>query len=612
MSRFVKVAEKPLHYGVAHHWKHSRLGTEWIHVENTIQNNVFNIGFRTPGESTGISHILEHTTLCGSRKYPIRDPFFKMLTRSMATFMNAMTGDDLTMYPFSSQNETDYFNLMAVYLDSVFYPNLTKQDFLQEGWRLAPKDDHDKSLVFKGIVYNEMKGVMADTNNLFMTWNQSELFQGSLYGRVSGGDPQRITNLSWSQLKEYHATHYHPSNAVIYTFGNFGLARQMDAVSEKIDSFAPAAKTQLETIARWDKPRHVKRSGPVDLLGDPEKQSRTAVTWLVNQEKDVFESLVNRVLSDLLLDGASSPMHQELIQKAKLGSEFGPTTGYSLYTHPSTFSIGLQGVANEHGLAVQDRILDILEQTAAKGFSKERTAAVFHQIELGLKHRVAGFGMNLGYGVVRNHVHDGNPLDAMDFERTLEQVRKAVIHPGYLQQQLKSTLLDNPHRLTFEMVPDSSYPASVLDEEQQRLAAHVAALTEENKEEIDSQTKLLAQSHGSTSDVSCLPCLELKDVSVTPEHFPTDSETLRSGMDLTIRQTSTNGISYVTLKYDVTALDPKLLPYLPLFCRALTSLGTTSKSLSQFDEQVRLYTGGIGASCSAIADTADPEQVRLA
>ncbi|KAJ1902833.1 Mitochondrial presequence protease, partial [Coemansia sp. S17] len=220
--------------------RHQKTGAEWLHIDRDDSNNVFSVGFNTSvSDSTGVPHILEHTTLCGSSKYPVRDPFFKMLNRSMSTFMNAWTAHDYTQYPFSTQNAKDYENLQNVYLDAVFQPSLREVDFRQEGWRLERSDPTDtaSSWQFKGVVYNEMKGAFSDAGSLFATRAEQQMFPGTTYQYVSGGDPAFIPDLTHAQLVEFHRTRYHPSNARIYSYGNFPLAPQLERVGEVISTY---------------------------------------------------------------------------------------------------------------------------------------------------------------------------------------------------------------------------------------------------------------------------------------------------------------------------------------------------------------------------------------
>ena len=214
---------------------HDFCKAQWLHLENEgDENNAFSVHFKTvPMNSTGVAHILEHVTLCGSQKFPVRDPFFKMLNRSLSTFMNAMTGPDYTLYPFATQNKQDFYNLMSVYLDAVFKPLLKEEDFLQEGWRLDLKDDSViEELMIKGVVFNEMKGVFADSQQLFGRTLLSKLLPSHTYGICSGGLPEEIPHLSWDQLKEFHRTHYSPDNAKFYTYGNLPLESHLAAASQ--------------------------------------------------------------------------------------------------------------------------------------------------------------------------------------------------------------------------------------------------------------------------------------------------------------------------------------------------------------------------------------------
>lgn len=236
---------------------HERTLATHYHLYRDDPNNVFCIAFRTPpSDSTGVPHILEHTVLCGSEKYPVRDPFFKMLNRSMASYMNAWTASEHTAYPFCTANQQDYANLRDVYCDAVFNPHLSKMDFLQEGWRLEHTDPSNpqSAIQFKGVVYNEMKGALSDSESLFATRAQQKLFPGTVYGHVSGGDPPNIIELTHEQLKNFHATHYHPSNALFYTYGNFPLEDSLMYIDKKLAQFKNASSHKISLPAEWTPP----------------------------------------------------------------------------------------------------------------------------------------------------------------------------------------------------------------------------------------------------------------------------------------------------------------------------------------------------------------------
>ena len=262
------------------HLKH-KSGAEHLHVSKDDSDNVFAVAFRTPPtDSTGVTHILEHTALCGSSKFPVRDPFFKMLTRSLSTFMNAFTANDWTMYPFSTQNPVDFTNLMRVYLDAAFKPLLRKQDFLQEGWRLEHSGDQASPLELKGVVYNEMKGVFGDLHQVFAQASLNHLHSSGPYSFVSGGHPNDIPNLSWKQLRDFHSHHYHPANARFFTYGNLPLEEHLSIINSHLDSpKQPPHSTTILPQQRWSTPQKINILTPPDPLSpDPELSNMVAVS----------------------------------------------------------------------------------------------------------------------------------------------------------------------------------------------------------------------------------------------------------------------------------------------------------------------------------------------
>uniref|UniRef100_A0A669EAC1 Pitrilysin metalloproteinase 1 n=1 Tax=Oreochromis niloticus TaxID=8128 RepID=A0A669EAC1_ORENI len=283
---------------------HDKTGAQYLHAARDDSNNLFSVQFRTtPMDSTGVPHILEHTVLCGSEKYPCRDPFFKMLNRSLSTFMNAFTASDYTMYPFSTQNGKDFQNLLSVYLDAVFFPCLREQDFWQEGWRLENEDptDPNSPLVFKGVVFNEMKGAFSDNERLYAQHLQNKLYPNHTYSVVSGGEPLAIPDLTWEQLKQFHATHYHPSNARFFTYGDLPLEPHLKQIQEealsKFDRINP--KTEVPSQPRWTSPKedHVTCS-PDPLAPDPNKQNTVCVSYLLGEngfEERRIKALIHKL-----------------------------------------------------------------------------------------------------------------------------------------------------------------------------------------------------------------------------------------------------------------------------------------------------------------------------
>ncbi|KAJ3175590.1 Mitochondrial presequence protease [Geranomyces variabilis] len=603
----LRVQEVPQFNLTAIQLKHEKTGAEHLHVAKDDSNNVFNVGFHTPvSDSTGVPHILEHVTLCGSKNYPVRDPFFKMLNRSMATFMNAMTGSDYTMYPFSTQNPVDYKNLMDVYMDSTFAPMLREMDFKQEGWRLENEvhTDRESPLIFKGVVYNEMKGALSDLSSLFYIRSQQHMYPGGTYSHVSGGDPESITNLTHQQLLDFHARHYHPSNARFYTYGNFELEKHLQAIDARISNFA-AITLESPTPTRLFTERQTARvSCPPDSLADPAKQTKMSVSFLTNESNDIFETFAVGVLTSLLLDGAASPMYKALIA-TNIGSDYAATTGYNSEARVTNVSFGLQGIKSEDVQRVEDIIMRVLTEAAQTGFDPKRVESVLHQTELSLKHRNANFGMMVGQQVMSSWIHGADPLEFLKVAERIERLRGLLATPRYFESLIEKYFLNNKHRLVFVMEPDAEYNDNLLSSEKARLEKKVGALTAEDKDRIYLEGIKLAESQETKSDVSCLPTLTVQDIPVNAQTHPTEDLPL-AGVPVQWRKTATNGISYVNVARDINKLPSHLQPYIPLYASALGALSTKNHDLPVLDEAIRMHTGGISAS---VASSASPQSL---
>ncbi|KAK3067448.1 Mitochondrial presequence protease, partial [Teratosphaeriaceae sp. CCFEE 6253] len=335
------------------HFQHDKTGADYLHVAREDTNNVFSIGFKTnPPDATGVPHILEHVTLCGSEKYDVADPFFKLLPRSLQNFMNAFTSQDHTMYPFATTNAQDFKNLMSVYLDATLHPLLRKSDFVQEGWRIGPENPLKESdgqglndLVFKGVVYNEMKGQVSDATYLFYIRFFEQIIPAL---NNSGGDPQKMTDLTYEQLANFHKEHYHPSNSKIITYGDQPFEAHMEMLAEQLGSFSKATvDTEIKRPITLDGPKEVTIHGPVDPLTPAAAQFKTSTSWLTGKPSDVHESFALQLINNLLLDGYGAPLYRTLIESG-LGTDFSPNTGYDNSSGRGIFSIGLTGVSEEN------------------------------------------------------------------------------------------------------------------------------------------------------------------------------------------------------------------------------------------------------------------------
>ncbi|KAI9224276.1 peptidase M16C associated-domain-containing protein [Blastocladiella britannica] len=594
---------------------HSASGAKYTHFSRNDANNVFAVGFRTPvADSTGVPHILEHTTLCGSEKYPVRDPFFKMLQRSLATYMNAWTASDFTVYPFSTQNLSDYNNLMSVYMDAVFRPNLKQQDFMQEGWRLEHRDPQDTStpIEFKGVVYNEMKGAMSSIHSHFSQTLHSHLFADSIYAPNSGGDPRNITDLTWEKLTAYHRAHYAPQNAQFLSYGNFDLGPTLQYVDRTLSSIPTGKPLDASAIADLPvlrEPKVVKATCMLDPMGDPAKQTRFCLAFGCNDTAaDSFTTTALAILSKLLLDGSSSPMQKALIDSG-LAPDYAPVHGYDTWTRRGSFTIGVQGVAAAAAPEIEETIWRVLRDVAANGFPADRVAAVIHQSELSLRHVTGAFGMSLIENLAPGLFHGVDTAHAVQVAAVLQKLREEAPR-GLFQRLVQQYLLDNPHRVALTMEPEPEFGAVAVAEETARLEAHVAKLTDQDRKRIARLGVELAAAQDAKQDVSILPCLGLSDVPSASAGTPSKSaapvaSAAEGWGEVFVRKAPANGVTYIRAMANLEGISSDLLPYLPLYSSALSWQGTKEKSMEVLDQELRLYTGGVGHGSSIASSIHD-------
>ncbi|OWB71144.1 hypothetical protein B5S31_g828 [[Candida] boidinii] len=590
---------------------HKRTGAKHLHIDRQDKNNVFSIIFKTnPPNSTGLPHILEHTTLCGSENYPVRDPFFKMLNRSLSNFMNAMTGHDYTFYPFATTNKVDFKNLMNVYLDSTLRPLLKEEDFYQEGWRLENEVTNDKKsdLNFKGVVYNEMKGQLSDSSYYF--WIK---FQESIYPSLnnSGGDPTKMTNLNYTDLVEFHSRFYHPSNARTYTYGNIPLKEHLTKINEEFSIFG---KRNNNTVVKQpidlSEIKEVSVGGPVDPMIPLDSQYKTSLTWFTGKPENVYESFLLKILSTLLMDGHSSPLYQKLIESG-LSTDFTINSGMDPMTAVNFFTIGLQGINEEVSKNLQQHVIKSLEEAKLEGFSPDKIKAIIHQLELSRKVENASFGLSLLNSLVPGWVNNNDPLLSLEWNKIINQFNEDYSKQGskLLTDLIDKYFIDKPY-FKYEMVPDESLPEKTIEEEQERLKSKVDSLSSEDKDVLYERGLKLLEKQTEKEDLSCLPTLSVSDIAREGDFSKINHRILNdNNSELQTRTSSkANGISYFRAQKTLTSdeLPQELIKYLPLFTQCLTNLGTHDKSMATLEDQIKLYTGGLNASTFVHGSLEDP------
>ncbi|WP_352336930.1 insulinase family protein [Psychrobacter sp. 16-MNA-CIBAN-0192] len=593
--------------------QHVQTGAMHYHLAHASDENAFLVGFRTqPMDSKGEAHILEHVALCGSKKFPVRDPFFSMIKRSLNTFMNAMTAADWTAYPYATQNKNDYFNLLAVYLDASFFPNIHPLDFAQEGIRVE-LDENDKPQ-FKGIVFNEMKGAMSGEIDQLYHAVAHHLFPTTTYHYNSGGDPADIPDLTHNELVEFHHSHYHPSNSVIMSFGNIPVAETQAKIHDD-------ALIQFETGKKHVSRPEVRLSAPITATdtytADEEGPDQThhVVAWLLPSIIDPKQRLALRLLEGVLVEHAGSPLRAYL-DSHPLGKAPSPLLGLDDSHYEMVFYTGLRGSNPEHAEAVEQGIIDLLTQVASQPIDDETIETILHQIEIDQRH-IGGdsmpYGLNLMLEGFSTAIHDGNPIDVWEVDEHLLWLREQVQDKEWLPNLIKQHLLDNQHRVRVTLTPDSEKSARLAAAEQVRLDTIAMDLTVHDKDVLKQQALDLAARQAVPDDLSLLPKVGLEDVP-TDISFKqgTQKQIQLSGKESTLfeYEAGTNGLYYyqiiVPLTDEIGATNSNELPanevinhpLLPIYLSLLSELGTDSMDAYELQAKQAAHSSGVTARVS--------------
>ncbi len=409
-------------------YEHKATGARHYHLASDYDENVFLVAFRTvPEDSRGVAHILEHTALCGSERFPVRDPFFMMTRRSLNTFMNAFTSSDWTAYPFASQNRKDYFNLLDVYLDASFFSRLDPLDFAQEGHRVefAEADNPESNLVYKGVVFNEMKGAMSSPVSTLWQTLTKHLFPTTTYHYNSGGDPECIPDLSYEDLLEFYRSHYHPSNAVFMTFGDIPAAELQQRFEENALSRFERRDEVIEVTdeKRYYAPVRVEEAYALSQ-DDLSNSTHHVLGWLLPRSIELDELMQAHLLSRVLLDNSSSPLRAAL-ESTELGSAPSPLCGLEDSNREMSFVCGLEGSEPEHAAAFEQLVMDTLNRVAEEGVPMDMVEAQMHQLEL-TQREITGdgypFGLQLILSAMPAAIHRGSPIGVLDIDPALEKL----------------------------------------------------------------------------------------------------------------------------------------------------------------------------------------------
>lgn len=534
-----------------------------------------------------------------------------MLPRSLSNFMNAFTASDQTTYPFATTNKQDFQNLLSVYLDAAFHPLLKEEDFRQEGWRLGPEDPRavqnqsegklqPEDILFKGVVYNEMKGQISDANYLYYIKYKESIFPAM---NNSGGDPQYITDLTHKQLVDFSKRNYHPSNAKILTYGNMPLGNHLKQIGGVLDGFEKGkADTDVKMPLDLSRgPVNVSVPGPIDTFVSEDKQFKTSTSWYMGDVTDVVEAFSVGILSSLLLDGFGSPIYRALIESG-LGSSFTPNTGVDTAGKTPIFSVGVTGVSESDAPTVKDAIQKVYRESLETGFSDEKVQGFLHQLELALRHRTANFGLGVMEKTLSSWFNGTDPMKDLSWNEIIDEFKRRYEKGGYLESLMQKYLM-NDNCLTFTMAGSPSFHAELDAQEKVRKDQKLAQLIEKHGSLEKAITKLgeeelqllETQESAQNADLSCLPSLHVKDISREKERKPV-RESQVDGTDVVWRDTPTNGLTYFQALNAFDGLPNDLRLLMPLFNDCIMRLGTANKTMEQWEDLIKLKTGGVSTS----------------
>ena len=591
--------------GTAYEMKHEKSGARLIYIDSPDSNKVFNIAFRTtPHNSTGVAHIMEHSVLCGSRKFPLKEPFVELVKGSLNTFLNAMTYPDKTMYPVASKNDKDFHNLMDVYLDAVFYPRVREdaEIVMQEGWHYE-LENADDELTYKGVVFNEMKGVYSSPDSVLERQMMRELFPDTTYGVDSGGDPDYITDLTYEEFQEFYRVHYHPSNSYIFLYGDMNIEEQLAFLNDEYLSHFDAIEVHTEVALQAPFTEGKVVSYPYSVGSEEPTDNRTLHSFAyVLPDVTPEHSLAFEVLTHALLTSPAAPLKQALV-KAGIGSD---VSGYYLDSiRQPMWTVQATGSNLDKQADLQRIVESTLQELCDKGLDKELLEASLNSIEFAL--RESDFGgrpIGLAY-IIRmmdNWLYDNDPLELLHYEEALTNIRNGLAGT-YFEDLIRHSILNNNHKVLVSIYPERGLQERKDAEVKEHLAAVKANMTKEEIDAIVEQTKRLKirqETPDSDEALASIPLLELSDLNPNMEAVER-RESKIGNTTVHFVPTFTKGINYVGLYFKLNCLTEEDLFYADILSDILGRVDTSERGYEALAKDINMNLGGLSSDITAIS-----------
>lgn len=590
--------------GTARFYRHNATGAQIVSVTNDDENKVFGVTFRTPPKnSTGVAHILEHSVLCGSKKYPTKEPFLVLLQSSLQSFLNAFTFPDKTCYPVASANLQDFYNLIDVYIDAVFHPIISENIFRQEGWHLEAETS-DGPWLYKGVVYNEMKGVYSSPDSRLSEESQHAIFPDTLYSLDSGGRPDEIPSLSYEEFRDFHSRYYHPSNSRFFFWGDDPEEERLAIVARALAGKGHCdVDSSISLQPAFAAPTRVTRAYPA------EKGAKClfTVNWLTGKRGDLERTLTLEMLQHILEGMPGSPLRRALISSG-LGED---TTGDGLQMDlaQTSYSTGLKGVAEEDLPRAEELIFSTLKELAEKGIDKSLVEAAVNTVEFSYRESNTGNfpqGLAAMLQCLATWLYDENPLDSLAWEKPLASIKERLAKGDpVFEEAIRTLFLENPSRATVVLTPDEGLAARIEEEEAARVSAAQAAMSLKEREEVVRITRELQKAQATPDTPEALASIPSLDLGDLPSHNRLTQRAIQETSDFTMvgHELPTRGVAYMNLLIPLPKLPVRLVPSLSLFLRTFRDVGTARRDYTELGALIAAKTGGLGASLTMVNHT---------
>ncbi|MFQ5559833.1 MAG: insulinase family protein, partial [Nitrospinota bacterium] len=599
----------------AYELKHVKSGARLLHLHSEDEENLLSFAFRTPPPNdTGLPHILEHSVLGGSKKYPVKEPFVELLKMSMATFINAMTYPDKTVYPVASNVKKDFWNLADVYFDACFHPNISEQTLKQEGHHLDFKDPENPAspLIVKGIVFNEMKGVYSSPDNLVSRYLLHHLFPDTPYGKDSGGDPEKIPELTFREFESFFKKFYHPANAYIFSFGDIPteeLCRFLDFRLEEFEKIPLDSAISPQPL--WKEPFEKTYSYPIGEKDSEKAKSFIASAWLTGSGTEPVEVFQMEVLEQLLLGSAAAPLTKAVVD-SHLGDDI-ISIGYHAGTLETFFGVGVRGSEPERKDAFLRVVEDALQVAVTENFSPSKVEAAFRQIENQYLEIPSMYPLWLMDRAYSTWIYDADPLVFLEAEKHIHNLKQRYEkEPRLFENLIRDKFLKNKHRFTLTLRPEQGLSQKREKVFESKMGEKKSRLSKKELENISIEARelaLLQNTPNSPEGLRTLPGLSLTDIPKKPVEIPTSIMKTNSGVPLLCCDVFSNGVSYFNLNFDLTGLPDDLYDYLPLYCFCVSRMGAGDLDYVKMAERKEANSSGISASISFVPHVNKPEEL---